>query len=356
MCWPKATFSPKRFCVFRCASPAIGTVTRSLAKFGERIFRTATRASLFHVAIVSAFHLFRQGENKVANYDTYENIVTDCLFRMDEPTDGSSDFDAAVRRAVVRAFHDFTSRHPFWFLLKYPPGVFATVAPFTTITLTIATAGAGATCTLSAAPTPASLSIANFKIRPSGKDYILRVTAHTAGAATCTVDNAPETIAAGTASVIFQDEYALASDLGLFNDGLWTRNGDFVELWSEERLRREFPDPSSQSDSPIAFCRLTTTRIRLSHYPASAKRFEYPYAVKEADPSGSGDLTIAQNFRYLLSDGGLYFAYLLKSDKRAGEAKQDYERGIMEALAYDRRVKMGVGSTPSLSLPRGPYE
>ena len=46
----------------------------------------------------------------------------------------------------------------------------------------------------------------------------------------------------------------------------------------------------------------------------------------------------------------------MKSDKRAGEAKQDYERGILEALAYDRRVKMGVGSVPALSLSRGPYE
>jgi len=141
-------------------------------------------------------------------------------------------------------------------------------------------------------------------------------------------------------------------------DGLWTEDGYYVELKSEEWIRKEHGDLPSPSWPPAAFCRLDARRIRLSHYPTAAKRVEFPYvtAPDDLDPTEATiELTIPHNFRWLLGDATLYFLYLMKSDKRAGSAKQDYERGVEECVAYHRRVVMGIASNPG-SGPRAPYQ
>ena len=281
--------------------------------------------------------------------------MTDTLFRMDEPTDGTSDFLAAVRRALVRANHDLHNRHPFWWARKYPPGAFVTVDDVTTLTITVASTGEGVAGTLSATYTPTLLY---RKVLPTGKNWFARITAHTAGTAAVTLDAVPEALAAGSAITIVQDEYQLAADLGLFVDGLWTEDGFYVELKQEEWIRKEFGDLPSPAWPPSAFCRLDQRRIRLSHYPNEVKRVEYPYCTMpdDLDPTDGAttELGISHNFRWLLADATLYFAYLMKSDKRATSAKQDYERGIEEAVSYHRRVMLGIGTSPGAG-PRSPW-
>ena len=292
----------------------------------------------------------------MANYDFPADIVADALFRADEPTDGTSDFLAAVRRALVRGNHDIHNRHPFWWGRAYPPGVFVTTADITTLTITAGTTGTGVTATLSASQ---SDSLVGRKVLPSGKTWFARITAHANPSATITLDAVPETLAAGTAIIIVQDEYQLAADLGLFVDGLWTEDGFFVELKQEEWVRKEFGDLPSPAWPPSAFCRIDQRRIRLSHYPTDAKRVEFPYCTMpdDLDPTDGSttELVISHNFRWLLADATLYFAYLMKSDKRAQSAKQDYERGIEEAVSYHRRLMMGIGTSPG-SGPRSPWQ
>ena len=161
------------------------------------------------------------------------------LERGDEVTTGSSDWDAATRRAIVRAFHVFMSAHPWWFLEVTPPGVFLTVAPITNRTITIAAAGTTVAATLSST---VATSLTGSKLIFTGEDYSIRITAHTAGTAALTLDAAPETKAAGTAVTIVQDEYDLVSTLGLFVDGLWPGAGPFIALKSEVYIREAVPD------------------------------------------------------------------------------------------------------------------
>lgn len=260
---------------------------------------------------------------------------------MDEPASGS-DFDTEVGNAIVLAKHDFDSRHPWYWRFIYPPGVFLTVADITTLTLTIAAAGASVAATLSAT---FATSLVGYKIRPTGVNWIARITAHTAGSAALTLDAAPVAVAAGTACTIYQDEIQLASDLGLFKDGLWRQDGIFIEMWDLEYLMNRYPDPPVPGDTPEAFARLDRRRIRLSHYPTDVRRYEYPYAAEEVDlvPSSSTTLTIPQNWRWVLAHGALYYALLMKSDKRAGLFKKEYEDGIKQLLAYHQRVMQGLG-------------
>lgn len=287
----------------------------------------------------------------MANYDSFNDIVADVLERGDEETDGTSDWDAAVRRAVVRAFHFIHNTHPFWWAEVTPPGVFLTVAPITNKTLTVAAAGASAAGTLSATH---ATSLVDHKVIPTGEEYSMRITAHTAGAAAITLDAAPEALAAGTAITIIKDEYDLVATAGMLVDGLWTGRGDFIASKSEDYIRTTFPDPPDSGWPPEAFVRLTKRRIRLSQYPDRVARIEYPYTQIQADPSGATDLVIDQNFRWMLSDGGLYFLHLFKSDKRAEAAKALFEQGIGQAMVYHHRLKMGLtghGQEPN----RGPY-
>ena len=287
----------------------------------------------------------------MANYDSFEDIVADVLERGDELTTGASDWDAAVRRAVVRAFHFIHNTHPFWWTEATPPGAFLTVAPVTNRTITIAAAGEGVAATLSSVISP---SIAGRKLLFSGEDYSIRVTAHATGSAALTLDAAPEAKAAGTAVTIIQDEYDLVSTLGLLVDGLWTGRGEFIEPKSEDWLRSTYQDPPEQGWPPDGFVRITKRRIRLSQYPDAIHRVEYAYTTMPADPSGTGDLVIDQNFRWILSDGGLYFLHLFKSDKRAEAAKMLFEQGLGQAMVYHNRLKLGLtghGQEPT----RGPY-
>ena len=285
-------------------------------------------------------------------FDSFENVLTDVLFRMDEVTDGTSDFDAAARRAVIRGYHDLLNRHAWWFNRKSPPGVILTTAPITARTITIAATGTSVAATLDATVTP---SILNYKINPTGKNWFARITAHAAGSAALTLDAVPETLAAGAACTIYQDEYTIASDVGVFTECMFSQEGWRIYFWDEERLRREYIDPPNQGWPPRAFCRLTDTRIRLSTYPDAIRRIEYPYGIRQPDPSGTGGLVIPQNYRWMLADAALYFAYLLKSDKRAGTAKGDYEAAVLSLLSYHRASLMGIGDDAGGPNIRGPY-
>ena len=276
----------------------------------------------------------------MANFDSFNDVVLDILDRMDEVTDGTSDWDAAIRRAVVRAFHHLHNTNPWWWALKDPPGAFLTVAPITNRTLTVAASGTAVAATLSSSVTP---DLVGRKIRPTNKNYFMRITVHGGSSASITLDAAPEALTA-QACTIFQDEYTLAADLGIFVDGLWGDDGSFIELVSKEVLRNLQSDPPSQAWPPSQFCRLSKRKIMLSNYPDAVHRVEYPYCLTAADPSGATDLIIDQNFRWLLADAGLYFGYLMKSDKRAGTAKDSYDNGVNLGLAYQDRMMRGLSA------------
>lgn len=286
----------------------------------------------------------------MADFDSFSDIKSWLLSLGDFQATGD-DFDAEVGSAIVRAWEDLHARHPWWWATKFPNGAFVTTADITNRTLTISSTGTSVTGTLSST---VSTDLDNYKIKPSGKNWAARITAHTAGSANVTLDAVPETIAAGTACVIFQDEYQLASDLQHFVDGLHRGDGHFVESWTMERLVAEYPDPPSGGDSPVAFARINQRRIRLSHYPQNVYRYEYPYTALLDKPSGSGDLAIDRNWRHLLADGAAFFAFLFKSDKRAEIFKREYERGIEQAIIFHQRMMAGLGTRQG-GRTVGPY-
>ena len=273
--------------------------------------------------------------------NSYNGLRSYCLERAGEdPDDANGGFYDIFSDLFGQAHRDLIIRYPFIDLAADPPGAFVTTDDITTTTLTIASAGTAVTGTLSAAP---SASIAGRKIRPSGVSWIARVTAHTAGSTSVTLDAVPAAIAAGTACVIFQDEYELASDLGVFINGLWDQSEGFVPLRQLEEMVGVFSDPPQAASTPSAFARLTRQKIRLSHYPNSVRRYEYPYIQEIGDPSGAAILTIPAFLRPVLAEGALALLFQMKGDVRQPEAQARYETMIERAIVYEQRRRLGLG-------------
>lgn len=288
----------------------------------------------------------------MADFDAFSDLKTFVLSQADMQETGD-DFDTEVGNVLTLAYNDMHNRHPFFWALATRPGALLTNDDITTLTITVVAAGSSVAGTLSAAPS-GSISIAGYKIRPSGQPWITRVTAHTAGSAAVTLDAVPAALAAGTATVIFSDEYDLATDFGYFENGLWNEDGNFIEIWDLERLLAHYPDPPSAGWPPVAAALIATRRVRFSSYPTAVERIEYPYIMTEANISGSSALRIPQHLRWVVAMGGVYYALLMKSDKRAGVFKQEFEKGIETAIAFDRRARMGMGRQPAV-VERGLY-
>lgn len=283
--------------------------------------------------------------------DSYTDLLRAVLSRAGEETDGTSKFLTDAGDAAIEAWREFTTRFPWLCLRKSPPSALLTIAPVTTLTLTVAAAGESAAATLSAIY---ATSLAGRKIRPSGKAWAARITAHVAGTNALTLDAAPETVTAGTACTIFQDEYDLASDLGLFVDGIWTQDGTFIALKGEEWVKIRYPDPPDQGWPAKYFCRLTRRRVRFSTYPGTVERCEYPYNYEPADPSGAGALAIDAHLRPAFAEMWLALVFQFKEDKREVAAFQRGEQKIRRAIIYEGRLLRGLG-TLSSEMEEAPY-
>lgn len=276
-------------------------------------------------------------------YDSFSDARAYILNRAGEDgTDTTTTLYSLAGDFLTSRWRDVVLRFPWIGLTRTPPGVFVTSDDITTLTVTVVTAGVAVAGTLSAAPA-GSISVLNYKMRPTGKDWIARITAHVAGETGITLDAAPETLAAASAITLFQDEYILAATLALFIDGLWTQEGNFVALVGEEELKAKYPDPPAAGYPPDAFARLTMTRIRLSSYPTAVKRIEYPYTYFPADPSGSGIVDLPSQLREVWAELALADLLGEKYDRRENSVLLKAEAKLEQLQVLESRLRMGEG-------------
>lgn len=278
--------------------------------------------------------------------DSFNDLRSWCLERVGEDsTDTAGDLYGTngFTNAMIEAWRWLWSAYPWTELITDPPGAFVTADDITTLTITVSSTGTSVAGTLSAAPS-GSVSILGRKIRPGSVNWLARVTAHTAGEAGVTLDAVPATLAAGSAITIYQDEYDLAADLGLFVDGLWHQEGSFVPLWSQEKLKSAYPDPPNGALVPAAFCRLDRRKIKLSHYPTAIQRFEYPYSYEPADPSGTGALALPDFLRPVLAQRIVSILAEFKRDWTLVKvANERAEVGLQRAIEYEAKRVAGWG-------------
>lgn len=268
----------------------------------------------------------------MAELASYADIKARILSRANEETDGTSDWDADAGTAVVAAHRRLIGLYPWMALEKYPPGVVLVPAAITDLLITTTAGQTGATFGGAAASYAATRL--HYKIIPTGKDYLIRVTAHTAGATALTVDAAPETLAA-VACFVYLDEVDLPSDFNLFVNLAWTNGGEPIRVIGDEKVRADYPGSASTSWPPARAVRIGKTKVRFSSVPDARKRVEIPYTFDPGDPSGSSEMSIDDHLRVVLVEMALPEVLRLKKAEQEARAVEVLAERMM-ARAIDR--------------------
>lgn len=282
---------------------------------------------------------------------SFNDVKNYILDRANEDNDGTSDFESSCTQIITEAWRWLYTLGQWLCLRKYPPGVIITAAPVTGLTITTTF---GSTAATLSAPPPASLSVANYIVVVAGKNYAIRVTAHTGGLAAITIDGVPESLA-GVAVTLVKTEYDLPANCGILTDGgLWTEDGDIVTLEREEQARWYYDGPPDISWPPSTCVRITKGKVRLSTAPDRAHRLEFPYQDEPAEPTGSTTMVIDRHLIPVLAEKSLSVLYEMKDDSRAKNAEARALEGVIHATAYEQLLKNGTGDV-ALRKRASPY-
>lgn len=288
----------------------------------------------------------------MASLNTSADILNWILFQASEPTDGTSDFHAHAIEALNRAYRDIWQgggalvkdmNEPWLWLKKDPPGVL-TLNPVIE-SGTVSVTNNSASITFSDNITP---SIVGRFIEFDGDvGDIFRVSTHTSGTATATLDS-PYTGTSGSYTYrAMQLEYTLATDtLRVIAPMRIQRDRhhriDGMDLTS---LDRDYPIAYIESGAPDRFALVTENKIRFNRYGGTASgeyiRVEYDYlqqpAVELTDDSVEPLIPLKD--RGVLADLALFYLLQAKGDNRAVEIGAQAKGGL-EAMAIDNRARM----------------
>lgn len=226
----------------------------------------------------------------MAYYDTGSDILEAVARIAEEAPSASSPYLTAMKEAVIQAYWEAWSYAPWPFALVYPPQVLQTVAADDVV----ATVTQGsATVTLSAA---IATTRAGRKFVADADGVLYRISAHTAGSATLTLD-VPYTGASGTvAGTIFQDEYTLpAAGSGqtvIKPFRFWFRDRPDLELdfisKAEQDSYRGLGLVTSAGPYPVTVALVTDQVVRLAPWVDEARSIEFDAVERQAPFTFSG--------------------------------------------------------------------
>lgn len=290
------------------------------------------------------------------------DLLTDALFRANEPTDGSSDYAAQalvflnnVYMQICRGGSELTPgvNEDWSWLHKDKPGVL-TLRPALTGTCTVTQDSTTVTLDLTQ-----TTDLVEYYFRIDTHPDIFRVETHGGGVnvvldAVYTGDNA--TAAPYT---VFALEYNLATDVMRITAPLSCYVASVSgSSWGTYRICRVAPAELSvweatngDSGIPDKFAEIGPVtagvkRIRMNRYLGSEYpnlvRVEYEYLYRPTEltlPGSTEEPVLPQEWRHLLSDFTLAFLFGQKNDDRASAASQFAMAGLM-GMVQENRYRM----------------
>lgn len=126
--------------------------------------------------------------------------------------------------------------------------------------------------------------------------------------------------------------------------GMWVQGNSNRQVhgpWTEERIREEYPGPPKPTWPPTCYARISETQVRFSHYASQDGFLEIPHTYIPKDLSttvGASEIVVPRNWRYVLSDFGLWHLLDMKHDDRAVKWFQQAEKDV-NAYGKDEEVK-----------------
>lgn len=289
----------------------------------------------------------------MSNYTTGADLMADILFRGGEATNGTSDFDAEALRLLNRAYREMymggsafaadVQENWLW-LRKDPPGVL--ILDQVVNAGTVSVTKNSATATLSVSPA-ASMAGRFFKV--DDQPDVFRVSAHTAGTDTLTLDSVyTQTTNTAASYKLMKLEYTLASDVLRIIAPMRCQHDSKVEVEGVilTQLERDWPLQTVESGTPTVFAPVTESKVRFNRYGNSDPagdfiRLEYDYLARPSDltnDAGSIPVVPAQ-WRHILCDMALTYLYTSKNDDRVMAVGSAAKAGLM-AMALENRQKL----------------
>jgi hypothetical protein len=295
----------------------------------------------------------------MANYQFSADLIDDALFRAGEPTDGTSDYEAAALSYLNRAYQAVWKggaeiepqiSEIWWWLLT--EGTLMLDTQVTTGTVSV-TANSAA-ITFSGTLTP---SVATYWFRV-GTGTVFKIATHTAGSASATLDQAYNGATNGTAAyALYKTDYALASDLlHLASPMRLTEtngvNNQYVEPGREfqivglipRHMQSVFPLANAVAGVPFFFSHIAERTVRFNRYAGTSKiRIDYLYAQRPAalTNSVSEEPVVPLQHRKILADIVTFWLLLDKNDDRAPDALTMAKQGLA-GMALENQSRLLV--------------
>lgn len=246
----------------------------------------------------------------------------------------TDDYVADAKAAIRKEYWQILCMEPWNFALAATPGVITTVASQNVTVLSIA----GATVTLSA---NIAATQAGRKFYLNSNQAFYRISAHTAGTATLTLDATyVEDETAGPA-VIFQDEYALSSSCMRLWGPLNLR-GQFegeIDLMGAKEFKAEYGDSRvsgigiTEAATEIRQDSSGNPQIQIAPWSEDRINIEYDYTEfhnLDFTGAGSGDTPkLRREDRWIIGERALWTLFRNKDDQIADSAWKRSEEGLM---------------------------
>lgn len=285
----------------------------------------------------------------MANFQFSADIIADILHRCGEDTDSASDHAPAVLQYLNRAYRalwmgggEFMDGNVtnWWWLRKDPPGTL-TLQPSISAG-TVSVTNNSASITFSSAP---SASVAGYFFRVTGQEDVFRISTHTGGSGTATLDSVytGDTTASATYKLM-KMEYTLASDVLRVIAPMRVRlsDGGFIEGTGLAELEKSWPIHLAESGVPDLFAHVGETKIRFNRFGSDSgklMRVEYDYLYKPADLTNSttDEPAVPIQYRHILADMALMFLYLDKGDERVSVVAQLARSGISAMISENKK-------------------
>ncbi len=300
----------------------------------------------------------------MANFTTSADLIEEALRRAGEPVDSTSDFyESAIsylNRCYQSIWHGGQDLDPeinevWWWIRKASLGVFNLQGARSEGTVEVTKDSA--TVTFSSAP---SDDKDGWYFRVDGHEDVFRISAHTAAAASATLDGAYTGADDSAASyTLFKLEYTLASDLlyllGPLN--VYRAGHREINYVAENEFQKLYPLTQVGPDVPNAFTMIGETTIRVNGYTSDTEadryRVDYPYAAEPSDlADDTAEPLVPRSYRQILADWVTGLILADKDDDRATTYLSQAQSGL-KAMAKEHRKRMlKSGRSFAATFPR----
>ena len=303
----------------------------------------------------------------MANFLYTPDLKADALFRAGEPTDGTSDYDSKVLEYLNRAYQAIWMggseiapdiNEDWLWLRKSTPGVLTLETAYKTGTISVT--NNSASVTFSATITDSKV---DWFIQVTGRDDVFRVSAHTGGSASATLDSVYTGVTNATASfTLYKVEYSIASDVLSLIAPLRAYQNREIEIYGMDtaQMDGQYPLVDLQSGVPDRFTFVGENKIRFNRYGSEIAgeliRVDYDYLAKPSDLTGgaSEEPLIPFQYRRVLADVATYWLMLDKNELVRAKASIDGARSLLLSMSIENRRRLGV-TTKNMGkiIPRG---